>query len=782
MKAGSKGFLSSRIMLVGSFLLVMMSSIVQADTSVETCANDSLFLLSPDALLFEMQYEGRNGMVISWEDMDLEEATCFALTGHEDLDCEVSVDGGFGDQVDRQILFSALETIVVGSSAPGAAHLQWVTEGSSTNGTLAGTINVSNNGGVFHYDESDSEWEQVNTGIPMVWQQTNVVAMDGGSNGFLVAAFSSGQTIGSNPVGLYVCMEDEWRAIGEEIFTSSKNVTQISVSPANNDHFVVGTENDGLYVTTDGGVSFTQWAANLDSAFDPAPDSVLISALEWGGGRIWAFAPNFGLFYSEDSGLSFDRSDLLVDVDLDHPEDGVALPVMVNEIRVNPSLPDHIMIAMSFNGVFQSIDAGDNWTDTYGDLMVVDPENSGAWMRTATNVMVDPEDSSVLIVGLKGRGLYRTANGGINWVLVGEDVRPESLSDLVKYSFIISDGPGGEFYCQVDNWSVLVSSDAGLTWNHLADQPLLSLGLDLCLKGDGSGDFYMSSWGGGIFVPGTPLGLSDTYNTLTSSYLRNMDIGIDITIGTEINPGTIHSGEEFRLKCQTFQGWAVWRGPGHDPENMALIGVFDRVNPEACIEGYCGNNNWQIIPQCYNSKRAACFDFSTPDTVRFFDEEIYNGFGYNYAVTSFDYGNTALVSAENSSVAPVYSPRWDEDTLSPFDGEGNRSYILLNVEPTSDVSDEGIYVYPNPLRLDAGLPGQEGETVVFTNLPEGARVRIFTTAGDDVINLGADNMQGGNIFWRSRNRDGESVSAGVYLYLVETPHREDFWGKLIIIR
>jgi len=67
-------------------------------------------------------------------------------------------------------------------------------------------------------------------------------------------------------------------------------------------------------------------------------------------------------------------------------------------------------------------------------------------------------------------------------------------------------------------------------------------------------------------------------------------------------------------------------------------------------------------------------------------------------------------------------------------------------------------------------------------LPEGSRVRVFTTAGDDVINLGPDNQDGGNISWGTNNRNGVDVSAGVYLYKVEMNNREDYWGKLVIIR
>ena len=51
---------------------------------------------------------------------------------------------------------------------------------------------------------------------------------------------------------------------------------------------------------------------------------------------------------------------------------------------------------------------------------------------------------------------------------------------------------------------------------------------------------------------------------------------------------------------------------------MQAIGLFDKSNPETCYEGFCGDENFTIRPNCYGEKRAACFDFSTPDTIAAF--------------------------------------------------------------------------------------------------------------------------------------------------------------------
>ncbi|TFH04962.1 MAG: aminotransferase class III-fold pyridoxal phosphate-dependent enzyme [Spirochaetales bacterium] len=294
----------------------------------------------------------------------------------------------------------------------------------------------------------------------------------------------------------------------------------------------------------------------------------------------------------------------------------------------------------------------------------------------------------------------------------------------------------------------------------------------------------VGTWGGGTYIPDSPLPLSSTYNSSTDLALRTtLDLGLDISFSA----GVVSPSDSLYLRCQTFQGWAVWRTSGADPENMVMIGLYDRVNPESCIEGFCGDASYELKPQCFTSKRAACFDYSTPDTVRFFDDEVYNGFDYYYAVTSFDYGSTALTTPANSSQTMVFSPRWDGDTESPFSGGGNRTPFQVNMILAASVAsdetvDGSIYVFPNPLRLGEGIRGYEGEKVVFSNLPDNSRIQIFTPAGDKVIELEPELQVGPNIHWITRNSEGEELAAGVFLYKVTAPQREDFWGKLIIIR
>ncbi len=771
----------SVVRLLALFLLVLpgLQGLAQT-TPTSTCANDSLFLISPEAILFNQNDSGRTGLTLSWRDLSLPEATCFVLTDTDTLNYVVQVEGGFGDQVDRQMVFASTDSGSIGTTDPTSMLMTWVTEGPSTYGVLGGIVNLANNGGVFNYSASTGLWEQKNTELPMTWRNTNTTAFDHGQGDFVLAGFSGGQSIGSNAKGLFAYDGARWTRIAEDVFTDLVVITSVSISPGSNDRYAVGTTGSGLFVTDNGGVSFTNWGANLDPDYSPSPVTVNVTQTNWSTDYLWVFVPAFGLFSSSDDAVTFNRSDLQVEVDLDNLDLGTFLPVRINDIVSNPSNSDHVLIAMEDNGVFQSFDAGQTWNNTYGDLMVADPDTAGEWRFSASTVMVDPIDPDLLVVGMKYKNLYRSTDAGLTWVIVGAAASNPSRSSLTELKLLASDSVSDPdtYYCLQNKHAVLESPDRGLTWNVMPEQPFSIKALDIALVGDGSGDIFLGSYGGGIYEIGSYLKLADTYTSTTSTHLRSLDLGIDISFET----GIMERNFQFKLKCQTFQGWAVWRAPAHQKDEMVLVGLYDRVNPESCIEGYCGNNNFEIIPQCYNSKRAACFNFDTPDTISFFDEEVFNGFSYFYAISSYDYGNTALASPTNSSQIAVYSRRWPTDTMSPYDGVGNRTMYRLNNEEAPTSGGEEIYVFPNPLRLDSGLPGQEGQTVTFTNLPPGSRVRVFTPAGDDVINLGSDNQHGGNIFWTTKNRNGDDVSPGVYLYKVEMLQQEDYWGRLVIIR
>jgi hypothetical protein len=768
-----------RMTLLAAAVVAVSVSVASGQTPVATCGADSLYLFSPDQLGMALGSGERSGLVLSWPDLNPDEATCFALTDADGLGYEVTASGGFGDRVDRQLLFSATESGPIGGVQPENLFVNWSTEGSSAFGRLTGVINLSNNGGVWTWDGATT-WTQSNQGLPITWRQANVVALAKGAGGMMVGGFTRGSSLTADPAGVYVYADGAWTRIGADIFDGNTLVTHVAVSPNSNSRFAVGTASRGLFVTQDGGQTFTQWTSLLDPSAD-VQSTYRVSALEWNPEHIVVAIPLLGVAVSDDEGASFAAVPFRVpsNLDAENPEPNVP---SIEDFATDPSNPDHLAAALNFHGCYESNDGGQTWHNLYGDLNVPnpDPEMGGAWVRSADNVAIVAGSPSTIVLGVTQRGLYRTTNGGVNWTLVATEpgVQPVATAGLQNFAIMNVPGQVGSLAVFEDDHGLLLSDDSGATWRYAASQPALNDGL-VMVPGIDAGELTVATWGGGIYQVGGQLALSDTYTSDTSPLsLMSLDIGLSLTFGA----GNMTATDQFRVKAQTFQGWAVWRSLESDPDNMVLVGLYDRVNPEDCIEGYCGDDSYTVIPRCFAAKRAACFDFDTPDTVRFFDDEIYNSFGYYYAVTSFDYGNTALSTPENNTKTLVFSPRWQGDAASPYPGVGNRAFIQINEAAAAPTTGDEIYAFPNPVRSGAGFPGDEGKRVTFTNLPAGSRIQVFTVAGDDVIELGSELQVGGQINWNTINRDGEDIAPGVYLYKVEMAQRAAYWGRIVVIR
>jgi len=769
-------------------LFLLQAGYSLAQTSDELCAAGFLYLISPEMidLRFESEEEneGKRGLTVSWPNLDLDQATCFSLKDTLGLGFGVTISGGFGDRVDRVFSFSSPDSGDIGGDQPKNITVTWRNEGPGTYGNFEGKINLSNNGGILRYDDS-SGWFQDNGQLPMSWLQVNTVGLAAGSGDFMVAGFSRGVTAESDPAGLYTFDGSNWTRIRADIFDQETLITDIAVSPNDNEMFAVGTTRGGLYIFTNGGSNFTQWTNALDPTYPNMPTNFRASVVEWVGERVYVFVHNYGLFISQDNGVTFARSNFTVPSDLDSDDPDQVLPV-INALSFHPDDPNRIAASLQFHGAYESLDGGVNWHDLYGDLVVsAFPPDQGMWVNSALDFVYDDLSPQTMVMGIKQKGLYRTTDGGVTWVLVGDSVQPNNRGAIVKLTITSMPGRPGTMLALVDKHSLLVSTDSGATWGHFPAQPLINKGFFLLADPNVTGGMIMGSWGGGVFVTGTPLDLSDTYTSITSSELRDLDLGLTITFGS----GIYQPLDSFELICQTFQGWAVWRGASGRQEEMTLLGLYDRVNPEDCLEGYCGDLNIEPVPNCYAAKRAACFNLDDPDMIRFFDDEVYNGFEYIYAVTSFDYGNTARVTPENNTNEMVFSPRFkydwpDSGGISPFPGGANLDTIQINepLEFDEDGRPKEIYVFPNPLRPGAGFPRDEGGLVTFANIPEGSKILIFTTAGDRVIDIGPDAILGGNIHWNARNSSKELITSGVYLYLVEIPERDDYWGRLVVIR
>jgi len=165
-----------------------------------------------------------------------------------------------------------------------------------------------------------------------------------------------------------------------------------------------------------------------------------------------------------------------------------------------------------------------------------------------------------------------------------------------------------------------------------------------------------------------------------------------------------------------------------------------------------------------------------------------NGFPLYYSVVAADHmllwdGEDYVIAGEGVAGNPGANmmrttPRPDAQTLDERQAEG-----------------QNIYVYPNPATREALAEFQQqhptkddatGVRVMFTNLPDTRNtIRIFTVAGDHIIDLDHNpDLLGGSISWNLMSRNGQEVTSGIYIYVVESadPAFDDFQGRFVVIR
>ena len=111
---------------------------------------------------------------------------------------------------------------------------------------------------------------------------------------------------------------------------------------------------------------------------------------------------------------------------------------------------------------------------------------------------------------------------------------------------------------------------------------------------------------------------------------------------------------------------------------------------------------------------------------------------------------------------------------------------LLGAKETLTQSDlDQILVIPNPYVVSSVYnENVYGERLIFDNLPQECKISIFTITGEliSVINHGSNINLSGTNHWDLKNKNGDIVSPGLYIYTIEAGNLEPKIGKLVIIR
>jgi hypothetical protein len=213
-------------------------------------------------------------------------------------------------------------------------------------------------------------------------------------------------------VGIFKTIDagETWHLTG----LSARTVFSIAVDPVNPLNVYAGTDGEGFFKSTDGGIS---WSASEDPlmrgkviysvAVDPTNSQIIYAggrgkdhngtaSGDWGG----------GVFKSIDGGTTWQA------INSGLPEG------WVYTIVVDPTNSSTVYAGTHSMGVFKSLDGGVTWEAKNVGLVAADhafTDNLGI-----RSLAINPHDSQNLIVGVwGGSGVLETITGGDSWRMVG---------------------------------------------------------------------------------------------------------------------------------------------------------------------------------------------------------------------------------------------------------------------------------------------------------------------------------------------------------------------------
>lgn len=156
------------------------------------------------------------------------------------------------------------------------------------------------------------------------------------------------------------------------------------------------------------------------------------------------------------------------------------------------------------------------------------------------------------------------------------------------------------------------------------------------------------------------------------------------------------------------------------------------------------------------------------------DGSVWNTIGVDY-----DTDDTQYSAGWNAS--PFFNETGYFIRAIAQDVNGNDSQSLsvsgLSIEKTD------VFVYPNPY-----YPNKGTGKINFVNVVTNAVLKVYTVSGELVVTLKDDGTQGdliendGMISWNGKNRDGNVVASGIYLYMVTKEKSRVCSGKFVVIK
>ncbi len=294
---------------------------------------------------------------------------------------------------------------------------------------------------------------------------------------------------------------------------------------------------------------------------------------------LYASTEGSGVFKSTDGGMQWRPIN-----------EGLGDNLEFGGLAIDPQTPTTVYVRGRNRGVFKTVDGGDNWQKLafdYLSLPVIDPltpttlysidgtllrslDGGANWSPLANNLpddrrlealAIDPQTPTTLYGFVHGSGLFKSTDGGSNWILLNPGPALYFIYsvaiDPMNSAIVYVTGNGGDDPDLFGNM-IFKSLDGGVTWMK-ADHGLP--------EGVGSNGFELT------FDPETPAtlyaGFNTTFEALSGSIFKSIDSGdnwTEIYQGPAVqqvvidpsNPDTVYAATLPAGVIRSTDGGAEW--------------------------------------------------------------------------------------------------------------------------------------------------------------------------------------------------------------------------------
>ncbi len=224
-------------------------------------------------------------------------------------------------------------------------------------------------------------------------------------------------------------------SVGGARTLSNANIIAFVPDPQDPQTVYIGTAENGLLYTIDGGESWSQ-PKELGSAKIPS---------------IAVDAKNKCVVYAVTGGMAAKTSDCTRTWSKVYEESRAG--VSVTSVAVDHFSPNNVYLTTSKGDVVKSSDAGGSWATVK------------TFSGSVSKLVIDPFDSRVLYAGTRSNGIWKSTDAGGSWVDASKGL--EQLDGAKDFYDLAPDRSKRDSWVLVCRYGLIKTTDGGATWQKI---------------------------------------------------------------------------------------------------------------------------------------------------------------------------------------------------------------------------------------------------------------------------------------------------------------------------